>query len=61
MVGQLDETTALWSYSQLRLIRHPQKFRFSVRINQDAELRVHFNIGSQWSVSREIVRIKHSA
>ena len=37
------------------------KFNFFVRINQGAELRVHLNIGSQWSVSREIVRIKHSA
>ena len=30
-------------------------------INRGAELRVHFNIGSQCSVSREILRIKHSA
>ena len=39
----------------------PAKFKFVVQIKQGAELRVHFNIESQWSVSREIVRIKHSA
>ena len=33
----------------------PSKFRFFVQINRGAELRVHFNIGSQWSVSIEIV------
>ena len=39
----------------------PSEFRKTVRIIQSAELTVLFNIGSQWSVSREIVRIKHSA
>ena len=34
----------------------PSKLKIFVRINQSAELRVHFNTGS---VSREIVRIKH--
>ena len=36
----------------------PSKFRIFVWINRGADLRVHFNIESQWSVSREIVRIK---
>ena len=34
------------------------RFQIFVRINRDAELGVYFNIGSQWSVSREIVRIR---
>ena len=45
-------------YNQLQLIHHPQN---SDLLYQGAELRVHFNIGCQWSVSRETVRIKHSA
>ena len=39
----------------------PSKFRVFVRINQVAKLKVHFIIGSQWSVPREIVRIKYIA
>ena len=39
----------------------PSKFRFFVRINQGATLIVHLGIGSQWSLSREIVVIKRSA
>ena len=52
--------TCTHMYSQLQLIRHHQNSYF-VWINWGAKLRVHFNIGSQWSVSEEIVRIKHSA
>ena len=37
----------------------PLKFRFFVQINWHAKLRVHFNIGSQCSVCREIVWIEH--
>ena len=48
-------------YSQLLLIRHPQNSKYVVQINRGAELRIHFSTGSQWSVSSEIVRIKHSA
>ena len=33
----------------------PSKFKFFVRINRGAELKVYFSIGSQWSMSREIV------
>ena len=32
----------------------PSKFRFFVRINRGAKLIVHFNIGSQWNMSREV-------
>ena len=46
-------------YSRLRLICPHQNTIF-VRINHRDELRVPFNIGSQWSVSREIGQIKHS-
>ena len=46
--------------SQLRLIRPHQNTNFFVRINRSDELRVPFNIGSQWSVSREIIRLKRN-
>ena len=39
----------------------PSKFRFFVRINRGAKLRVHFNVESRWNVSKEIVRIKCNA
>ena len=51
-------------YSQLRLIRHHQnsgKLSELSELDWSAELTVLFNKGNQWSVSREIVRIKHSA
>ena len=39
----------------------PSILKMLVRINRCDELRVYFNIGSQWSVSREIVRMKQHA
>ena len=42
------------------LTSSPSEYNFFARIKRGDELRVAFNIGSQWSVSREIVRIKHS-
>ena len=38
----------------------PSEYRQTVQIIRSAKLTVLFNIGSQWSVSREIVRIKCS-
>ena len=47
-------------YSQLQLIRHHQNSGKLNYLNCQITSLL-FNIGSQWSVSREIVRIKHSA
>ena len=43
-------------YSQLELICHPQNSDSLHELTErGAELRVHVNIGSEWSVFREIV------
>ena len=46
-------------FSQLRISSSPSKFNFF--LYELTELRVNLSIGSQWSESREIVRIMHSA
>ena len=48
----IQSTTVNWS---------PSTFKILLQINRGANLRVQFSIRSQCSVSREIVRIKHSA
>ena len=46
--------------SRHRLIRQRLKFNIFIRIIQSDELIVHFNIESQWNVSRETAQIKQS-
>ena len=46
---------------QSTTFNRPHQNTEKLRIIRSAELTLVFNIGSQWSVSREIVQINHSA
>ena len=60
MAGKLATMVGVHKIQSTMFNSSLSEYNFFVRINHGNELRVPFNMGSQWSVSRGIVRIKCS-
>ena len=56
----INENVGISIIQSTMLNSSPSEYNFFVRINRGDELRIPFNIGCQWNLSREIVQIKCS-